>query len=136
MTTEPYSLLPTPTHHSPLFKSFTVQRKFRLRTNAEFQHVRRKGKSVANRWLVLLWVPNKLSQSRFGFAVGKKLGKAVKRNKIKRRLREHLRLQLQADHLRPGYDVVVIARQAACQANYHTLAQALDQLLRRARLWK
>ena len=113
-----------------------MQRKFRLRANADFQRVRHIGKSVANRWLVLVWAPNELEHSRFGFAVGKKLGGAVKRNKIKRRLRTQLRLHLQADHLRSGIDVIIIARHAAKEADYDTLRRALNQLLGRARLWR
>lgn len=93
------------------------------------------GKSVANRWLVLVWVPNQLADSRFGFAVGKKLGGAVQRNKIKRRLREQLRLHLKADQLRSGMDVVIIARHATKEADYDTLHHALNRLLSRANLW-
>ncbi|MGB0387287.1 MAG: ribonuclease P protein component [Ardenticatenaceae bacterium] len=113
-----------------------MQRKYRLRANADFQRVRRTGQSVANRWFVLVWAPNELDHCRFGFAVGKKLGGAVERNKIKRRLRTMLRLHLQADQLRSGMDVVIIARHAARDADYHTLNRALNKLLGRARLWQ
>jgi len=112
-----------------------MQKQFRLRANADFQRVRRMGKSVANRWLVLVWVPNELAHSRFGFAVGKKLGGAVQRNKIKRRLREQLRLHLKANQLRSGMDVVIIARHATKEADYDTLHYALNRLLSRANLW-
>ena len=112
-----------------------MQKQFRLRANADFQRVRRLGKSVANRWLVLVYTPNRLVHSRFGFAVGKKLGGAVQRNKIKRRLREQLRLHLKTNQLRSGVDVVIIARHAAKEADYHTLHQALNRLLSRADLW-
>lgn len=91
---------------------------------------------MANRLLVLLYVSNPSGQSRYGFAVGKKLGGAVERNKIKRRLREHLRLHSAAGRLREGYDVVLIARREAQGADFETLAQAVDELLGRARLWK
>lgn len=112
-----------------------MQKDFRLRANADFQRVRRTGKSVANRWLVLVWVPNSFPQSRFGFAVGKKLGGAVQRNKIKRRLREQLRLHLKENRLSLGIDVVIIARHGAREADYDTLHQALNRLLSRANLW-
>ena len=112
-----------------------MQKDFRLRANADFQRVRRIGKSVANRCLVLVWAPNSLTHSRFGFAVGKKLGGAVQRNKIKRRLREQLRLHLKENRLSPGMDVVIIARHATREADYNTLHQALNHLLSRANLW-
>jgi ribonuclease P protein component len=113
-----------------------VRRDLRLRDNSDFQRVRRVGKSVANSWLVLVQAPNPQGRSRYGFTVSKKLGGAVQRNKLKRRLREHLRLHLQASRLRPGVDVVVIARRAARGADYQTLSHALDDLLARARLLK
>ncbi len=112
-----------------------MQKDFRLRANADFQRVRRTGKSVANRCLVLVWAPNSLAHSRFGFAIGKKLGGAVQRNKIKRRLREQLRLHLKENRLSPGMDVVIIARHATREADYHALHQALNRLLSRANLW-
>jgi ribonuclease P protein component len=60
----------------------------------------------------------------------------VARNKVKRRLRERLRLHLKDSRLRPGLDVVIIARSPARDADYQTLSGALDDLLDRAGLWK
>jgi ribonuclease P protein component len=98
--------------------------------------VRQVGKSVANQLLVLVYAANAEGQSRFGFAVGKKLGGAVERNKIKRQLREQVRLHFQADRLRGGVDVIVIARPAASRADHPTLVRALDELIGRAGLWQ
>lgn len=80
--------------------------------------------------VVLRIRPNGLPNTRFGFAVGKRLGKAVIRNRTKRRLREILR---QADIV-PGFDVVVIARAPAVSASYGDLKEGLIQVLQRARL--
>jgi len=71
-----------------------------------------------------------LSVSRFGFAIGKKLGGAVQRNKAKRRLREILR----ASPAGPGWDVVVIARAGAMTASFDELRVATLELLQRAKL--
>ncbi len=111
-----------------------MRRTLRLRANSDFQRVRKQGKSVANPLLVLIQAPNPDGNTRFGFAVGKKIGGAVVRNKVKRRLREHLRLMWQAGQLRVGVDVVVIARDTAGSATYATLSRALDDLLRRSGL--
>lgn len=113
-----------------------MRRDLRLRANSDFQRVRRVGKSVANPLLVLVQAPNPSGQSRFGFSVGKKLGGAVARNKLKRRLREQLRQYVQAGRLRAGVDVVIIARAPASEADYPSLCRALDELLSRARLWQ
>jgi ribonuclease P protein component len=101
-----------------------------LKRPQDFAEVRRKGRSWSNSALVLVALPNGLEMSRFGFTVGKKVGNAVVRNRIKRRLREVAR---QSEVVR-GWDLVVIARGEAASANFQALGLALTSLLRRARL--
>ena len=60
----------------------------------------------------------------------KKVGKAVQRNHLKRLLREIMKLQ----SLRPGWDIVLIARSVAVNADYHQLGRAVTRLLSRAQL--
>ncbi len=102
----------------------------RLRKSAEFAAVLQKGKRWSNDLLVLGACPNGLEVNRYGFSVGKRLGKAVLRNRIKRRLRESTR-ELPS---RTGWDVVLIARQGASTATYKTLRDALRDLMRSAGL--
>jgi len=109
-----------------------VNRRHRLRSNQRFQEVRRKGKSVSDRILVLCYYPNQLAHSRFGFSVSKRVGNAVTRNRIKRRLREATRLKI--DQIEPGWDLVFIARNPIRHANYHQMDDACARLLRRAHL--
>ncbi|MGH2544957.1 MAG: ribonuclease P protein component [Ardenticatenaceae bacterium] len=113
-----------------------MRREYRLRSNADFQRVRRTGKSVANSYLVILHAPHPNVKTRFGFSIGKKLGGAVERNRLKRRLREQIRRYLEADRLRPGLDVVIIARTGAREADAATVRRALAELIGRAGLWK
>jgi ribonuclease P protein component len=75
-------------------------------------------------------MPNGLSLSRYGFSVTKKVGKAVQRNRLKRLLREIMRLQ----SLKSGWDIVFIARSAAVNIDYHQLERAVTKLLARAQL--
>jgi ribonuclease P protein component len=79
---------------------------------------------------VIKAMPNGLSLSRYGFSVTKKVGKAVQRNRLKRLLREIMKLQ----SLRPGWDIVLIARPVAVNADYHQLERAVTKLLARAQL--
>jgi len=74
--------------------------------------------------------PNGSNLSRYGFSITKKVGKAVQRNRLKRLLREIMRLQ----SLTPGWDIVFMARSAAVGADYHQLEGAITKLLARAQL--
>ena len=84
--------------------------------------------------LVLCALPNELTYSRFGFAVNSRIGGAVCRNRIKRRLREIVRLQ--QDNFQPGWDIVLIARQPIRSADYHEMEVACARLFRRAQLFR
>jgi len=89
-----------------------------------------KGNSWANSLLVVKALPNGLALSRCGFSVSKRVGKAVIRNRVKRLLREILRLT----PVKPEWDVIFIARPAAATANYANLEKSVKGLLSRAQL--
>lgn len=89
-----------------------------------------RGSSWASNLMVMKALPNGLTLSRYGFSVSKRVGKAVARNKIKRRLREILRIK----PLKPAWDIVFIVRPAAANADYISLKRAVEGLLSRAGL--
>lgn len=109
-----------------------------LRSSQDFQRVRRRGKRQQGRLLTLSYArraetPDGASSSaRIGFSVSKRVGGAVRRNRVKRRLREAVRRRLWKT--RPGWDMIVIARPEAADADYTALADELHELLTRARL--
>jgi ribonuclease P protein component len=111
-----------------------MRKKYRLRANADFQRLRREGRTLLHSLLVISVLPNHLEHSRFGFAVGRQIGKAVERNRIKRRMREAVRLRLQKGEIAEGWDVVFIARRPIRGASYHQVDEAIGLLLRRAGL--
>jgi len=111
-----------------------MRRKYRLRANADFHRLRREGRALSHPLLVILTLPNGLEHSRFGFAVGRRFGKAVERNRLKRRMREALRTRIQKGEIIAGWDVVFIARRAGRHASFHQVDEAIGLLLRRAGL--
>jgi len=107
-----------------------MQRGLRLTGDKQFARIRGQGKSAANHFLVIRYLPNGLDHSRFGFMVSRRIGNAVVRNKVKRRLREAVRLT----PVKAGWDAVFIARRGTERAGYHELKQAAGNLLRRVHL--
>ena len=104
--------------------------KEKLRKNSEFAAVYERGRTWSTDLVVLKALPNGLEWTRYGFVAGKRLGKAVVRNHIKRLLREVVR----ATPTKSGWDLVLIARSQAATAKYHELEVAVAGLLRRARI--
>lgn len=103
----------------------------RLRSNREFQRVYRVGKSWAHP-LAALHVLEQPGERRFGISVSKKVGNAVVRNRVRRRVREILRAAL--PELKQGFDAIIVARSAAAEADFAALTSALEELFRRSRL--
>lgn len=100
----------------------------RLRKSSEFAAIRREGRSWADRVLVLITRRNGLNVSRFGFTVGRRVGNAVVRNRVKRRLRA----VASKSAVSQGWDIVVIARKPAADSAAEPLSKSLIGLLDRA----
>jgi ribonuclease P protein component len=77
---------------------------------------------------------NDLPHNRYGFSVGRRVGKATTRNLVKRRLREAIREIARELPLLEGYDIVAVAQEPASAASYHELKEAAAHCLRRVRL--
>ena len=90
-----------------------------LKGNRAFRRMYAKGKSAASSTVVLYCRRNGSAENRLGLTVGTKVGKAVRRNLIRRRLREIYRLH--EAQLRRGWDIVAVARTKAAEAPYREL---------------
>lgn len=116
------------------------QRASRLRSADDFQRVRRAGKRRQGQYLTLGFARSELGDegaiapARVGFSVSKRVGDAVTRNRVKRRLREAVRRRLW--QVIPGWDMIFTARPDAAGADYTALRDELDALLTQARLLK
>nr|WP_317449875.1 ribonuclease P protein component [uncultured Sellimonas sp.] len=97
-----------------------------LKKNKDFQLTYKKGKSYANRYLVMYVRENGTSGNRLGLSVSKKVGNSVVRHRVTRLLRESYRLQ--EEHFRRGYDVIVIARASAKDRSYQEIESAVIHL--------
>ena len=100
----------------------------RLTRAKDFAAVRMEGRRRADRLIVLLARRNGLEFSRAGYSVGRRIGKAVVRNRVKRRMREAVGLA----GVYEGWDLVLIARKDAASADFNSLSSSVTSLLTRA----
>lgn len=105
-----------------------------LKENYLFRRLYRRGKSSANAYLVIYCRKNGREENRVGITVSGKMGCAVRRNKVRRRLREIYRLH--EELFAPGFDLVVVARGRAMDAPYGKLERAYLSLARNLGLTK
>ena len=119
-----------PLSHAAGWRIAPMLRERRLTRPRDFAALRSNGRAWSGKLLVLVARPNSLETSRVGLSVSKRVGKAVVRNLVKRRLRETVR---RVD-LREGWDILLIARKGAGEADFHALDRSLRSLCKRARL--
>ncbi|MDP9372323.1 MAG: ribonuclease P protein component [Chloroflexota bacterium] len=111
-----------------------MERRLRLRDEADFRRLRAGGRAWSGRLMTLLALPNAEGHNRYGLIVSKRVGKAVERNLIKRRLREIVR-QLDRDgRIAQGYDLALIVRPALAAADFAAARDATIALLKRGGL--
>lgn len=110
-----------------------MKRELRVRSRSEFQKVFQQGRSVANRVAVLYVLKGEPdSGTRIGFAVGRKLGGAVVRNRLKRVLREATRQVW--PQVKPGARLLLIARAGLKDVAFTAVVDKVRELLARASL--
>lgn len=99
-----------------------------IKKNSRFREIYARGESKANKTLVLYKIKNDLPESRLGITVSGKVGKAHVRNKIKRRIKEIIRIE--QDRLISGYDLIFIARVKSAECDYAMLESSVNHLLK------
>jgi ribonuclease P protein component len=113
-----------------------MHRRYRLTRSQDFDAVYRRGRSTSTRFLVLYWFPREdtTEEPRLGLAVPRRVGSAVARNRVKRRLRELWRSRLES--IPAGQDYVLVVRPGLVEASESRsadwLADRLDEVLGKA----
>ena len=105
-----------------------------VKENYEFRRIYRKGRSAVSPCLVVYCQKNRRGQSRLGVTVSTKLGHAVVRNRVRRRIREIFRLS--QGKMKQGYDCIVVARTRAAHADYWELKRAFEKTCKKLDLWE
>ena len=105
----------------------TLTREERIRQRPEFLHIQQRGVRTRGRYMTLIGLPNTRTLSRLGIIAPRRLGKAVRRNRSKRRVREFFR------HNKPaaGFDLVVLPRPEFLDAPFAVLLDDYRRTLRR-----
>lgn len=111
-----------------------MKRNQRLTRSEDINRVRHEGKSLARPSIVLGYLPNRFEQTRIAVIAGRSVGGAVQRNLAKRRIRSAIQGMLQ--EIRPGQDVVLIARRSILEQPYRSLVDTIRKLLDQAGLMK
>jgi len=104
----------------------TMERRYRLMKNKAYQYVYHRGRSCASHDLVMLCAKGK--SVKVGFSVSKKVGNAVTRNRVKRRLRECFRPYL--GDVKNGL-YIIVARPSAAEATFQSLQKDVRYLLKK-----
>lgn len=102
-----------------------------LKTTTEFSRVYKKGKSYADKHLVLYVIKNDLPASRIGISISKKVGNSVTRNRIRRLVKEVFRLNCEFTQ---SYDLIFIVRVKASEIEYSEVKKSMLYLVRKAGL--
>ena len=111
-----------------------MKRSMTIKKNYEFRRLYSKGKSAVSPCLAVYCRKNRGGGNRLGLTVGSKLGKAVVRNRTRRRIREAYRIHEGRFVL--GYDIVVVARVKAAFAPYREIERSLLRAMDRLGLLK
>ena len=98
-----------------------------LRSREDFRRVNAKGRTRSDRLMVVRFVPNDRDHDRFGISTGRRLGGAVQRNRVRRRVREVLRQA--PNETGHGWDILIVARPACAGATFDELHATLEGLL-------
>ena len=102
-----------------------------IKKDRQFRYIYSRGKSFANKKLVIYYIKNNDEKLRVGISISKKVGKAVVRNRLRRLIKENIRLN---QNLKSGYSMIFLARVGADDLDFNTMKSSINHLLKRCDL--
>ena len=105
-----------------------------LKLNRDFRRLYARGKTCAGAYIVVYAQKNRLGTNRLGLTVSKSTGKAVKRNRLKRLMRESYRLM--EDRIETGFDFILVARTRALGKTFGQIQEDTERAMRKLGLLK
>jgi len=105
-----------------------------LKKNGQFVYTYKKGKAKSSKCMSLIFVRARTYNTRVGFSVSKKIGNAVVRNKVKRRLKDSVRRYMPS--VKNGYYIVISAKSPIAEATFAQIHEEVGFLLNKAGLLK
>ena len=110
-------------------KKFSFKKKDKILKRREFLQMQKCGKKIQDRNFIIIYSDGRFEKKRIGITVSKKLGNAVKRNKIKRLIREHFRMN--RDKIAEFMDINVIAKKMAGEISADMVFKSLDAIFKK-----
>ena len=114
--------------------NWAMLKKTVLRRKKEFDNVYKKGKSLADKYVVVFYRKNNKDYSRISFLASKKVGNSVKRNRARRLMKEAYRLSDMK--IADGYDFIFIARNRIVDSKCWNVQKSIESALRRTKVVK
>lgn len=111
-----------------------MKKQEKIRKSSHFRFVYNKGKSLVDENIVVYSTKNHKDFNRIGISVSKKVGNSVKRNRVRRLIRESYRVNKY--RFNDGYDLVFVARVRAAKASYNTISASMIKLLKKGGIVK
>lgn len=104
-----------------------------IKKDKDFKYIYSKGKSFANKKLVIYYIKNNENKLKIGISISKKVGKAVTRNHLRRLIKENLR---HINKIKTGYSIILLARVGADDLNYGMMKSSIIHLLKKTYIYE
>lgn len=102
-----------------------------IKKDRQFRYIYSRGKSFANKKLVIYYIKNNDEKLKVGISISKKVGKAVVRNRLRRLIKENIRIN---QNLKSGYSMIFLARVGSDDLDFNTMKSSINHLLKRCDL--